>query len=145
VNIRPDSFDFPLFVHVLGAMALFGAVLTAFVVAVAAWGRPEAVVLRRAVLLSLLVVAVPAYVAMRGGAQWIYSKEGFSGHNDPTWIGVGFGIADGGLLLLLVMIGLAFWWRRSGSRILGRVVTGLAGVYLVLLGVAWLAMSGKWG
>jgi hypothetical protein len=27
----------------------------------------------------------------------------------------------------------------------GRIVAGLSSIYLVLLGVAWLAMSGKWG
>jgi hypothetical protein len=142
VNIRPHSFDFPLFLHVLGAMALFGAVLTA---AAASWaGRNGALVLRRTAFWSLVAVGAPAYVAMRGGAQWIYSKEGFSG-NDPTWIGIGFGVADAGLLVLLVAIGVAYWWRRSGKAVAGWISAGIASVYLVLLAVAWLAMSGKWG
>ena len=82
---------------------------------------------------------------MRGGAAWIYSKEGFSGDNDPTWIGIGFIVAEPGLLVLLLSLGFAFWWQRSGKPVAGRVVAGLSSLYLLLLAIAWLAMSGKWG
>ena len=33
----------------------------------------------------------------------------------------------------------------SGKPVAGRIAAGLSGVYLVLLSVALLAMSGKWG
>jgi hypothetical protein len=135
----------PLFLHVLGAMTLVGAILATAIVSFVAWPRPDAAILRRAALRSLLFVAIPGYVVMRAGAQWIYSKEGFSGHNDPTWIGIGFGAADSGLLVLLVTIAFAIWWNRSGKAVPARIVAGLSGVYLLLLAVAWLAMSGKWG
>lgn len=143
--VRPHAWDFPLFLHVLGAMVLVGAVATAALLAFAAWRRSGVPVYGRAAFWSLLAVGVPAYVAMRIGAQWTYSKEGFSGDNDPTWIGIGFAAADIGLLLLLLTTGLAFWWKRRGKPVVGRVVAGLASVYLVLLGVAWFAMSAKWG
>ena len=81
----------PLFLHVLGAMTLVGAILTVVIVSWVAWRRPDLVVLRRAAWTTLLVVALPSYIVMRGAGQWIYSKEGFSGKNDPTWLGVGFG------------------------------------------------------
>jgi len=136
MSIRPHSFDLPLFLHVLGAMTLFGTVLATLI---ATWAGK-----RGAAFVSILV-AVPAYVLMRGGAQWIYSKEGFSGHGDPTWIGIGFMVADTGLLVLLLTIGAAYWWKRSGRAVAGRICMGLSGIYLVLLAVAWLAMSGKWG
>ncbi|MFL5963010.1 MAG: hypothetical protein ACJ757_08990 [Gaiellaceae bacterium] len=135
----------PLFLHVLGAMALVGAVLAVAVVSWVAWRRPDVAVLRRAAWAALVFVALPAYVVMRGGGQWIYSKEGFSGNNDPTWLGVGFGVADAGLLLLLITIGLAYWWRRGAKPLAGRLVAVLSSIYLVLLAIAWLAMSGKWG
>jgi hypothetical protein len=134
----------PLFLHVLGAMTLFGGILTVLLVSVVAWGRPGADFLRRAAFFAA-VVSIPDYIVMRAGAQWIYSKEGWTGHGDPTWLGIGFAIADGGLLLLLLLIGLTYWWRRSGKAVAGRIVTGVSALYLVLLGVAWLAMSGKWG
>jgi hypothetical protein len=144
MNVRPTSFDFPLFLHVLGAMTLFGVALTSLVVSTAGWRRPDAAPLRRTAFWALLAVGVPAYVAMRGGAQWIYSKEGFDGHGDPTWVGVGFVVADAGLLVLLVTIGLAYWWRRSGSAAAARSVTAFSSLYIAMLTVAWLAMSGKW-
>ena len=145
MNIRPSSFDLPLFLHVLGAMVLFGTALTTAVVSTAGWRRPDSMPLRRTAFFASLVVGVPAYIAMRGGAQWIYSKEGFSGNNDPTWIGVGFIIADAGLLVLLITIGLAYWWRRSGRAGAARAVAVLSILYLLMLTVAMLAMSGKWG
>jgi hypothetical protein len=135
----------PLFLHVLGAMTLVGALLTVMLVSWVAWRRPEIAVLRRTAWTTLIAVALPAYIVMRLAGQWIYSKEGFSGNDDPTWLGVGFGVADAGLLLLLITIGAAFWWLRSGKPVAGRIVAVLSAVYLVLLAVAWLAMSGKWG
>jgi hypothetical protein len=83
---------------------------------------------------------------MRIGAQWTYSKEHHQlFEKDPGWIGVGFLVADLGLLILLIATGFAFWWQRSQKPIAGRIVSGLALLYLILLGIAWLAMSGKWG
>jgi hypothetical protein len=135
----------PLFLHVLGAMTLVGALLAVVLVSAVAWRRPDLAVLRRAAWSGLIVVALPAYLVMRLAGQWIYSKEGFSGDNDPTWLGIGFGVGDLGLLLLLVTIGVAFWWRRGAKPVAGRIVAVLSSLYLVLLAVAWLAMSGKWG
>ena len=88
----------------------------------------------------------PDGVVMRVGAQWAYSKEHHQlFEKDPTWIGVGFIVADLGALILLLATGFAFWWQRSQKAVAGRVVSGLAVLYLILLVVAWLAMSGKWG
>ena len=94
---------------------------------------------------TLLIVAIPAWIVMRVGAEWIYANEfGSSSANNPTWVGIGFVVADAGLLVLLVTSGFAFWWNRAGTQLAGRLVGGLTGLYLVLLAVAWLAMSGKW-
>jgi len=143
--VRPDSWNFPLFLHVLGATLLFGAILSAAILSLAAWRRPDARALGRATFFTLLIAALPAWVLMRAGAAWIYSKEGFSGNNDPTWIGVGFIAAEPGLLVILVATGVAFWWRRSNKPVAGHIVAVLSSLYVILLGVAWLAMSGKWG
>ncbi len=134
----------PLFLHVLGAMTLVGAVLTAFIVSWVAWRRPGVAVLARTAFNSLVFVGVPAYVVMRVFAQVIASDEGLK-HNLPSWVTIGQGVADGGLLLLLAAAGGAYWWRRSGKQAAARTVAGLSSVYLVLLAIAWLAMSGKWG
>jgi hypothetical protein len=134
----------PLFLHVAAAMTLFGAVGASAVLAWAGWRRPLPV-LARSSFLALLVAAVPAWVVMRVGAEWIYNKEGWTGNNDPTWLGIGFGVADMGLVLLIVTTALAFWWTRRGNVLVGRAVAGLTTIYLALLVVAWLAMTGKWG
>ena len=82
---------------------------------------------------------------MRIGGQWIHTEEfGSSSSGDPAWIDIGFAVADLGLLFLLATSGVAFWWNRSGTTLAGRMVGGLTGLYLAMLAVAWLAMSGKW-
>jgi hypothetical protein len=40
----------------------------------------------------------------------------------------------------LALVG-AYW---SGNAVAGRFAAGLSALYLILLGVAWPAMSGKW-
>jgi hypothetical protein len=125
----------PLFLHVLGAMTLWGAVLAAIVVAVA--GRSRAA-------FTVLLFALPAWVLTLACAYWIEHDEGL-GSSNATWLGIGHGVLEAGVLVLLASIGSAYWWRRSGKAVAGRLVVGLAAVYLALLTVAMLAMSGKWG
>jgi hypothetical protein len=142
--VRPHAWDFPLFLHVFGAIVLFGATLATAGLSFAAQRQRGMPALSRSAFWALLGGALPAWVLMRAGAAWIYSKEGFSGDSDPTWIGIGFGVADAGAAILLITIGFAFWWQRSNRLLAARVVAGLSTLYLVLLAVAWLAMSGKW-
>ncbi|MGZ4290968.1 MAG: hypothetical protein ACXVQQ_00080 [Gaiellaceae bacterium] len=135
----------PLFLHVLGAMTTFGAILTAVVLSYVAWNRPEAAFLRRATF-TTLVTAIPFYVLLRVFAEIIYSDEkDVFGGNDPTWVGIGYSTSDAGILLLLISIGCAYWWQRSGKLVAGRITAGLSSLLFVLLTVAMLAMSGKWG
>jgi phosphoglycerol transferase MdoB-like AlkP superfamily enzyme len=140
--IRPDSWNFPLFLHVFGAIILFGSTLAAVTLSFAGWRAPT---LSRSAFWTLLAGALPSWLLMRAGGQWIYSKEGFSGDNDPTWLGIGYLVGDFGLLILLLATGFAFWWKRSRKLAPARVVAVLSTLYLVMLVVAWLAMSGKWG
>lgn len=134
----------PLFLHVLGAMTLVGGVFAVTIAAWAAWRRPDSAVLQRAAFWGLLAVAVPAYVVMRLAASWIESDEGLNHGHQPNWLKIGMGVADGGLLLILVALGAAYWWRRSANPVAARIVAGLSTILLVALAVAWLAMSGKW-
>lgn len=124
----------PLFLHVLGAMLLVGAVLAGLITSAAGH--------RRAAFQSLLV-AVPSWILMRAGAEWVYSK-GYSPLQHQTWLTLGMNIADGGVIVLLLCLGTAYWSQRTSSGRATRIATGLCAVYLVLLAVAWLAMTGKW-
>jgi hypothetical protein len=136
--IRPDSWNLPLFLHVLGAIVLAGAVASA------ALASGPAVVLRGLPFRILALVAVPSWLLMRLAGQWIDSKEDIQG--DPTWLGIGFTVGDFGLLVLLVAIAVAWWARkRPELRWPRQTAGGLAVLYLLALAVAWWAMSAKPG
>ena len=78
-------------------MVLVGALVLASSALVLAWrdGNPALV---RLGYRSLLLGALPAWMLMRVGAEWIASKEGYTDSN-ATWIGIGQSSADLGLLL----------------------------------------------
>jgi hypothetical protein len=149
-EIRPDSWNFPLFVHVFGAMILVGGLLTG--ASLLAFARGDVRSLRLGYW-SLLAVALPGYVVMRIGAQWIYSKEGWddlpSGVEDPTWLGIGYVVADVGALLVLIALilgGIGVRRLKDGSGT-GLLKATMAIAWLVLAAalVAVWAMSGKPG
>ena len=100
--IRPHSIDFALLIHVLGAMVLVGAVVTAAAAGVLGW-RDDSPVLRRLSYRVLLVVALPAWFVMFIGALWTESKEHLD-NADFAWLGIGHIAAEGGGLLLLISI-----------------------------------------
>jgi hypothetical protein len=146
--IRPDDWNLPLLLHVLGAMLLVGGLTTAVTSFSLGWRR-DAVTLSRLGFWSLLAVAFPAWWLMRIAAQWIYDKEGFGGENDPGWIGVGYITAElGGLLLLISIIltgiGVRRLRRRGGdTSVLVRIGAVLATLVLVAYLIAVWAMTAK--
>ena len=146
--IRPDSWNWALLVHVAGAMILVGGLVTAGGAAALA-RRDDTGALARLSYLTLAAIALPGFVVMRAGAQWLYDKEGFTGDDDPVWIGIGFGTSDlGGLLLLIALvvggIGLRRSRRGSGEGLV-RASGVIALVLLALYVVAVWAMAGKPG
>jgi len=143
--IRPDAWNLPLFLHVFGAIVLFGATATVAIVGFASRSRAEhSALLARVALWTFLLGIVPGWILMRAGAQWILGKEYPDGATTPGWVNVGFAVSEGGGILLLVVGILAWLWkRRGGTGSLGLVVPVLASVCLVAFGVAWFAMSGK--
>ena len=151
--IRPDDWNFPLLVHVLGAALLVGGLLTAAVALFLGWRRQpnaDATAYARTAFRSLLFVAFPAWWIMRIGAEWIYRREGLDDlPEDPDWLGIGYITAEGGGLLLLVSvilagIGARRLARRGGeSSALVRISTILVTVVLLAYVVAVWAMAGK--
>ena len=125
----------PLFLHVLGTMVLFGALLTALVLALAGLARPTFV---------SLLIAIPAWAVALGAGHWIEHDEGLQ-NSSATWLKLGHNVLEPGVLVLVLAIGAAWWWRSSGKTAAARLTVALSGIYLLLLTVAMLAMSGKWG
>ena len=118
--LRPDSWNLPLFLHVLGAMVLTGSTAAACVCAVAARRWPWL----RMVLARTLVFAVfPAWLLMRLGGAWEDSRSS---------------IGDG------MILGATAVRRPHRTWSVGAVAV-ITGVYFVALIVAMVAMTGKPG
>ena len=145
-TVRPHSWDFPLFLHVFGAMILVGGLLTG---AACLWFARGDTKFLRLGYRSLLCVALPGWLLMRIAAEWIASKEpwGKNGVPTPTWLNIGFILADlGGLSLLISLIVGGIGVRRlrdgRGSGLL-RATLALSVVLLGIYVVAVWAMAGK--
>jgi hypothetical protein len=146
-SIRPDSWDFPLFVHVAGAMLLVGALVVVVATMGGALRRGDGVeVLSSLAFRMLLIGVVPAYILMRVSAEWIASKEDVP--DDVDWVGIGYAVGDGGLVLTIIAAIVA--WRAArrgpaGPGGLGRAVVVLSVVMLLAYAVAIWAMTAKPG
>ena len=146
--IRPDSWNWALFLHIGGAMALVASLIMALYsiqIARTRGDQPAAQFAYRV----LWRFTLPSYVVMRIGAQIIVSKEKLEDSND-AWIGIGFVTSDLGLLLLivcLILAGLMARRAKSGTSVAGagqlmaaRVLTG---ILLVAYVIAIWAMTTK--
>jgi hypothetical protein len=142
--IRADSLNFPLFIHILGAAILVGAVITMVTLTFTAERTAEPDAMRRVAFRSLLWVGLPAYIVMRVGAEWIYSKGYDDAPSDPAWIGIGYGVADLGLLIFVIALGLSgFAMRRRGDSGLSRASGILGAILIAAMLIAVWAMGAK--
>ena len=149
--IRASSIDAPLFLHIAGAMLLVGLLGTASIALVRAWRTTDGDVSTPLVRFGLwtLVAAFPAWILMRVGAQWTYSREGWDDVPDePGWLGTGYLTADlGGILLVLSLILAAVGLRQlrrpdPGSGVV-RIATVIALLLVAVYVVAIFAMTTK--
>jgi hypothetical protein len=145
--VRPDEWNFPLFVHLLGAFVLVGAVVLALVYLAMGWAGGSATSMRIAHRV-LNWVAIPAWVVMRVGAAWISNKEGLD-DSDLSWIKIGMSIAEPSLIFLII----ATVFARQGAKRseaapgsganLDKIATALVTVCLIAYLVVIWAMSTK--
>ena len=142
--IRPDEMNFPLFLHVGGAMVMVGALLTASALLFFARGDTRSL---RAGYFTLLAVGLPGYLVMRIGAQWLYTKGYDDLPEDPAWLGIGWIVADLGALLMLITLivgGVGVHRLKSGNgATLLKVTLALSLLILAAALVAVWAMTGK--
>ena len=133
---RPDSWNVPLLVHVVGAMILVGGLLSG--ASSIAFARGDARLLRLGYW-TLVAVAAPGYVAMRIGAHWLYAKGPWEdlpeGADEPAWLGIGWIVANLGALLVLVALivgGVGVRGLRSGKG---------AGLLKACMAISWLVLA----
>jgi hypothetical protein len=145
--VRPDSWNFPLLLHVLGATVLVGVLAASAVLLIVSLRADDRVAAVRFAFRTILIGAIPAYLVMRVGAEWIADKENLT-DSEAAWIGIGYGTADGGLLLLIittVLAGLAARRARRGGQPTGliRWTYGLTLLLIAAYAVALWAMATK--
>ena len=146
-TVRPDSWNFPLFLHVVGAMILVAGLVTG--ASALAFAKGDAKLLRLG-FWSLMLVSFPGWILMRLAAQWIASKEHLNDLPDkfvPTWLGIGTLVADaGGFVLVITLIVGGIGVRRlesgKGSGLL-KLTLVLSVVLLAAYVIAVWAMAGK--
>lgn len=142
--IRPDDWKLPLFLHILGAMVLVGGLVLAGTSLFGAWRQGDAATLRSGYR-ALLIAVIPGWLVMRIAAEWIVSKEGWNDVKPtPSWIDIGYSLAEPGLLFIIIATVLAGLAARRGSSGTGaRVAAVLVGVLIVAYLVAVWAMTTK--
>jgi hypothetical protein len=145
--VRPNDWELPLFLHVLGAMLLVGTLVVAVVALAGEWRAREArdaIALRRLAFGTLLAGALPSYVLMRVGAEWIGSEENVD-ELDAAWVDIGYVIADLGLVVLIATTVVAWIAVRRGAPggPLSRIAAVLSAVLLAAFVVAVWVMTTK--
>ena len=147
--IRGSSVNFPLFLHVFGAMLLVGALLTVVIAIAVSWRRGWASAgLTRLGLWAVPLGVIPAYVLMRIGAQWTESREKLPKPVvDATWLAIGYVTADAGAVVILIASVIAIFGLRKLRSGRAAGLAGAAGALSGLLLAAYVvtiwAMSTK--
>jgi hypothetical protein len=155
--IRPDAWNLPLFLHILGAMVLVGTLVLVAASLAGAW-RGGSVGAVRLGFRALLLAALPAWIVTRVTAEWLVSEENLD-EDPPGWVDAGYMISDTTLLLLIAAAVCAGVAARRAARVeagggragragaggagLGRAVIVLVAIALAAYVVAIWAMATK--
>jgi hypothetical protein len=147
--IRPDDQSFALLLHLVGATVAFGALLASATALVLARGDTR---LLRLGYFSLLLVGLPGLILLRLAGEWLYRLQNWDDLpeqiDEPTWLQIGFIVADGGGLLLLLALalgGIGVYRLRNGKGGAGllKATMVIALILIVAYVVAVWAMTGK--
>ena len=147
--IRPDIQSFALLLHLVGATVVFGALLASATSLLLSRGDAR---LLRLGYYSLLLVGLPGLILLRVAGQWLYQLQSWdklpSQIGEPTWLSIGFIVADwGGILFLaaLAIGGVGVYRMRSGRGGAVLVKSTMVSSLILIVGyaVAVWAMTGK--
>lgn len=147
--IRPDEQSFALLLHLVGATVVFGALLACATSILLARGEIR---LLRLGYFSLLLVGLPGLILLRVAGEWLYRLQSWnrlpSQIDRPSWLDIGFIVADwGGVLFLVALVlgGIGVKRLRSGRD--GTVLLKSTMVISIVLAVGYVvavwAMTGK--
>jgi hypothetical protein len=147
--IRPESWNWLLFFHLLFAFVLVGGVVTVLISSLAAGAsRSEHVPLLRAIAFRTnLLVVLPAFIAVHVFGQVLADRE--YGDSEPDWLSLGFGLTDAALIVGGVLLTLLQYWvlrRVRGGNTGGwpaRAATLLPPLVLATLIAVIVLMAGK--
>ena len=101
---------------------------------------------------KFLLVGLPGLILLRLAGEWLYRLQNWNDLpeeiGDPTWLGIGFAVADwGGLLFLVSLVVGGIGVRRlrtgKGGHALLNVTMVIALILVVAYVVAVWAMTGK--
>lgn len=149
--VRPDDVNFPLFLHVLGAMVLVGALLLAGTLLVSAWRGGGSAALTRSGYRVLLIAVLPAWLVTRVFAQVLLENDFYEPVEESDWVEIGFISTEPALLLLIGATVAAGVGSRKALReggtvgTSGRVATVLTWLLLAIYLVTVWAMTAKPG
>ena len=147
--IRPNDQSFALLLHLVGATVVFGALLASATSLLLSRGDAR---LLRLGYYSLLLVGLPGLILLRVAGQWLYQLQSWdklpSQIGEPTWLSIGFIVADwGGILFLaaLAIGGVGVYRMRSGRGGAVLVKSTMVSSLILIVGyaVAVWAMTGK--
>ena len=146
--IRPDDQSFALLLHLVGATVVFGALLASTTSLLLARGDTR---LLRLGYFSLLFVGLPGLILLRVAGQWLYQLQNWDElppqFAEPTWLSIGFIVADWGGILFLLALALGgvgvYRLRRGGGTLLLNATMIISLVLIVAYVVAVWAMTGK--
>lgn len=147
--IRPDNQSFALLLHLVGATVVFGALLASATSLLLARGETR---LLRLGYFSLLLVGLPGLILMRLAGEWLYRMQNWNKlppqFSQPTWLKIGFDVADWGAVLLLLAlalggIGVHRLRNGKGGTLLLKATMVISLVLAVAYVVAVWAMTGK--
>jgi hypothetical protein len=147
--IRPNDQSFALLLHLVGATVVFGALLASATSLLLSRGDAR---LLRLGYYSLLLIGLPGLILLRVAGQWLYQLQSWdklpSQIGEPTWLSIGFIVADwGGILFLaaLAIGGVGVYRMRSGRGGAVLVKSTMVSSLILIVGyaVAVWAMTGK--
>ena len=149
--IRPDTWNWLLFFHLLFAFALVGATITVVLTSLAAaraGNGGHLPLLRSVALWTSLGVVVPSFVGLRIFGGLLADRE--YGDNAPDWLDISFGLTDivvlfGGVLLILVQYWVIRRLRSGKAGWPAQIANYLPLLLLATMTAVIVVMAGKPG